>query len=197
MDRPFEQKRGFQSHAVQMLPYGILHTYRTFWHQQQRSVLYEELVMDRVVRGRSVDLPSSIAAFFFLALAGLVSFAKDATWQGTLVWCLIAFACGALCWLRSGAYVRIPLAQGDPIELFVIKNGNKEMDSFIEELTRVSRDYVIQKFGPLEGHGATDDQIARLRWLRDRNLLSMEDFNHRLTALKEGTVNKAGGAIGF
>lgn len=75
-----------------------------------------------------------------------------------------------------------------------LPSGSEAAD-FMDGLKAHAKAYSISKFGPVAGMGRTEEQVNRLRWLRDRNYLTDEEFQARLADL--GPLKTDGGPIGF
>lgn len=185
--------------TVRLGEFAIIVSERTIGHLNERSILYEELQLDRIVRSVHVDLISGGAA----ALAALLGFAVIAAnpdpgfnWDGALFWATCAVIGGVFCWLRSGERVQVPVLNAQPLVLASQLPSKPVVDDFLAALTKTSKNYVITKFGPIRGQGPREEQINRLRWLRDRNFINDQELQARIADLGP-EVRGEGGQIGF
>lgn len=195
--RDFGQAKGPFKRILNFGPYGLKYQDRMFGPGKERSVLYEELAMDRVVRGTHLDLVSGLIALGTAVVALTVAAGPGSGFLAVLPWLVMCAVASGYCWLRSGPYVEIPVIQGLPIRLYGNRPGEEQVGRLVAELGAHARDYAIRKFGPIPGAAPRAEQVGRLRWLRERNYITDDELDGWIKELDAGSKFKGSGAIGF
>jgi hypothetical protein len=157
----------------------------------------EELLVDQPTWGTRIHWWSLIISFF----AGLILWQEvrdgSARLGQTIIWSVLTLASGAYAWMRSGSYVRLQVANGDPIELYGAIPDRQTVENFIDVLTRTVRTYAIEKYGKVSLLLPAEVQIQRITWLRDRNFISHDKRDQLIEEVKQATTAKAERIVGF
>ncbi len=194
-----EQRKGALKRIVTMDEFTLRVQESGAHPLKERALLYEELQLDRVVRKTTFDPPSLMATLLFAMIAlaiGVATSAKAISWEGIMFWSLAALITGTWCWMRSGTFYLIPVIGHEVLALDAERPSEAEASAFIETLRQQTKEYAIAKFGPISGQGDREDQLNRLRWLRDRNYLSHQEFQERSAIVTMDTKAESG-QIGF
>lgn len=191
----FEQGKGPFQRRLTFGPYGLTYVDRGMGTLKERSVLYEELAMDRVVSGANLDIVWLVVSITMAVVTLTLATGAEAGYAlAGLVLCGVS--CFA-CWLRSGPYVEIPVLQSGPIRLYGARPDADSVTRLIVDLTQHTKEYAIRKFGPIQGSAPREEQVNRLRWLRDRNYITDDELDQWLKDLDQGAKFRGAGSIGF
>lgn len=90
--------------------------------------------------------------------------------------------------------ITIPTYDGDKIELFFNRRNNGEVLEFSNKIIEASNTFLLNKYGKIDRALPVEGQLNNLNFLRDRNIISKEEYENLKNQLF-GRENK--GSFGF
>lgn len=83
---------------------------------------------------------------------------------------------GLITYLKFKNIILIPTANNGHLELYLTIPSRGETDNFINELTRRINSYLKIKYASIDKDMPIDQQLSNLLWLKEREILSLEEF---------------------
>ena len=133
-----------------------------------------------------------VIAFTLLVIGLLFQLGPNTEVSITLSICAAIFLGWAL--VTRQRVITIPTYSGDMIELFFNKRNKAEVLEFSNRIIEASNSFLLSKYGKVDRDLPLEGQLANLNLLRDRNIITTDEFEKLKNQLL-GRDNK--GALGF
>ena len=176
MDEPkIETNRFFKKYSIQLLDSHLL---------VKKSSPFEssefELSYDQIENKKSIETKVNFGLLVISSLAAIVGFLylfgnKD---EVTIAFFSISILVLLIAFSTKLKMIIIKSYDGRNIELFYTTKNKEEIIAFSDKILSSSNDYVLRKYSKIDRDLPIDNQLQNLIFLRDRDLLSEEKFEH-------------------
>jgi hypothetical protein len=133
-----------------------------------------------------------VASLFAFAIGLLLAFAPNE--EAAFVFFLLGAVCFTLAFTLKKKVVTINAFDGNRIELFFNNRNKDQVVDFADEIIRSSNQHLLRKYGKVDPALPIEPQINNIQFLRDREIISEEEFESLKNQVL-GRTNKA--TIGF
>lgn len=194
----FKQKKFGERFYFEFSQNSLKYTLRDLTGECSFSVPYLSIDIDNISE-LTINMPGKtktlglIPFWFFIMAIFFAIFVREGTGTFMISLALISFLglviANSLRLFRTNFKLipMTPIPPGANSKLLKVVQ-NKDTDSIIFELTKRWKAAIKAQYGVVNTSGNPDQEMARLKWLRDRNVLSELEFQqqiHRLHAISE------------
>jgi len=170
-----ETNRFFKKNSIELLDSHML---------VKKSSPFEtsefELSYDQIENKKSIETKVNFGLLVISSLAGILGFLflfgnKD---EVTIGFFSISILVLLIAFVTKLKMIIIKSYDGSNIELFYTSKNKEDIITFSDKIISSSNDYVLRKFSKIDRDLPIDTQLQNLIFLRDRDLLSGEKFEH-------------------
>ncbi len=177
------QKQGSRKNEFELNGNTLHIKTKSMGETKEWSVDVEYIGEERYYKTYSRLGPRIVGSLFFLvSLVSVVGFFMEKDWSnGDNIGALIlgVFLFGGLGLLAFLAPVRneLYLVGGSAQVMFLLNSPSKEeMENFIQEIIKRSKKTLLEKYGKIDIDLPEETQFNNLYWLKNRGLLSEEEY---------------------
>ena len=192
------QKKLFIRKTFRLTETGLYFKDSNLTNSYETEIPYQEINFSKISKQKKSNTFLNLLVIIFglasiLNLILLVSgrFALD--WRNLLVTTCLTFIFALLSYSKSNKHVFIPTENDGLLEFFAAIPDNASVDNFLENLFKKIASFLKKKYATLDKDLPIDHQLSNLIWLKEKDILSDDEF----TALKNELLKRNTNPIGF
>ena len=159
------------------------------------EIPFEEINLKKVIIRKKSEifllvLSAFFAIIFIVNLIMKVFGDPEVNWQTILILFIITSLCGIITlFVRVHSYY-IPTTNNGLLEIYFGKPTLADTNKFLDDLKQSINLFLKNKYGKIDKNLPIDTQLSNLMWLRDRDILTEEEFeNLRFKLTGRETMN--------
>jgi len=180
------QKQIFQSKAFEVKNDTIVIKTKNFSNSKEWTVKLEN-IGDQIIIDKKSKIGRYILSLFFLAFVifflTTAFLADEPIKYGSVLFIAIFYLVFTTLIFLSPDKSEIKLV-GGLSELSFLLTDREEADKFIKTLIERSRKLILDKYGKVDSDLPEDIMIGQLNWLKNREILSEQEYDERKTEYK-------------
>lgn len=187
----FENRRRFTKQKFELKKSTLKVDIRDLFERTEYEISYEHIDFKKKVQ-EIFNHGLLVASLFAFAIGLLLVFAPNE--EAAFVFFLVGTICFTSAFILKKKVVTINAFDGNKIELF-FNNSNKDyVIEFADEIIQSSNQHLLRKYGKVDPALPIEQQINNIQFLRDREVITEEEFESLKNQLL-GRTNKV--TIGF
>ena len=187
----FENRRYFTKQIFEIKKSGLNVEIKSLFDSVEYEISHEQIDNKKKVQ-ISINHGLLITGIFFFVFGVLFLLGTNDELTGVFV--SISLLCAALAFISRKKVVIISLYDGNKIQLYFTKQNRQGVIDFANQIIEASNKYLLTKYGRIDPALPTDPQIQNIQFLRNREIISEEDYESLKNQLL-GRNNKS--SIGF
>jgi uncharacterized membrane protein (Fun14 family) len=187
----FENRRYFKIQKFELKKSIMKVNLKTLFDRAEYDISYEHIDYKKKIEV-IFNHGLFVSSFFAFAIGIIAAFAQNE--QAALVFFLIGAVCFTLAFFLKKRVVTINVLDGTKIELYFNSRNKDAVVAFADEIIQSSNKHLLHKYGKVDKALPIDPQINSIQFLRDREIITEEEYESLKDQLL-GRTNKAN--IGF
>ena len=192
------QKKLFIRKTFRLTETGLYFKESNLTNSYETEIPYQEINFSKISKQKKSNTFLNLLVIIFglasiLNLILLVSGTFVLDWRNLLVTTCLTFIFALLSYSKSNKHVFIPTENDGLLEFFAAIPDNASVDNFLENLFKKIASFLKKKYATLDKDLPIDHQLSNLIWLKEKDILSDDEF----TALKNELVKRNTNPIGF
>lgn len=184
-------RRFFTKQEIDILRSSLKIEKRSLLDSTEYEISFESIHNKKKIQTHTND--NLLVISFTLLVVGLLFF-FGSNWDIAGVGFVFGTLFLAIALITRKKTVTIPSYDGNNIELPFTKTTKAEVIEFSNKIIEASNHFLLKKYGKIDRALPIDGQISKLEFLRDRDILTEDDFETLKNQLL-GRENK--GSLGF
>jgi hypothetical protein len=192
------QKKLFIRKTFRLTETGLYFKDSNLTNSYETEIPYQEINFSKISKQKKSNTFLNLLVIIFglasiLNLILLVSGTFVLDWRNLLVTTCLTFIFALLSYSKSNKHVFIPTENDGLLEFFAAIPDNASVDNFLENLFKKIASFLKKKYATLDKDLPIDHQLSNLIWLKEKDILSDDEF----TALKNELLKRNTNPIGF
>ena len=173
---------------------------RDLTSSQELNISYEEIDIKNLIKQKQTDNILLIITIVFgiILIINLLNPAnyEDEGFFGVSIFLLaITLISGLLTYAKSKNTYLVPTVKNGYLEIFKTKPNEEKVAAFVDELGKRINHYLLSKYGTIDTDLPSEPQLLNLQWLKEREVLSAEEFENLKSKLIKGAKHE--NPVGF
>lgn len=161
-------------------------------------VPYEEIDISKIIKQKKTDnimliITMIFGVFFLINIFNPNNYNGDGLLEIAIFLFMATVVCGLITYVKSKNVTLIPTLNNGYLEFLKNKPSNEQFEDFILELSNKVIVFLKSKYTAIDLEMPLEPQLINLAWLKDREIITVEEFE----SLKTKLTGKRGDSIGF
>src|SRR5690606_4577876 len=173
---------------------------RDLTSSQELNISYEEIDISNMIKQKKTDnilliITVGFAIVLIINLLNHDNYKDEGLFGVSIFLFIIRLISGLLTYARSKNIYLIPTAKNGYLEIFKTKPNKEKTEAFVNELDNRINQYLRSKYGTIDTDMPTEPQLLNLQWLKEREVISADEFENLKSKLIKGTKQEK--PVGF